>query len=319
MSRSLEESGQYEAAASKYLEFANEFSKSQYVDDALNNAAVSYRKGKNIPKSVGVFKRLIKQFPNSKFVKGATLAIGKGYEDLAMFASAATYYEAYQKRYPTSKSSADLIYNAGIFRENLGENNKAIADYKIYTSRYKKEKDVPVVEFATGDLYAKAGKTTLAINHFRGLETKYQNSPDLYLTAIAKRGLLYQKTKQTSRAQAVFRKVVSEYARFRKRGVSPDTLALVAESHHRSVAPKLRRFKAVKLNVGLAKFESNIKTKTTLLDGLIKEYQTIVDYGAQDWVPAAIYSLGQAYDDFASSLDAVKAPANLDPEVRVSF
>ncbi len=309
--RGLEEAGRYRQAGEKYLQFVDEFKQSAFVDEALNNAGISFRKAKDINKSIAVLLRLIKTSPKSPYTQAAMLSIGRGYEDLARFQQAAKYYEAYQQRYPQAKPSPGLIYNAAVFRENLGQTAAAIRNYKIYINNYKNQKDIAVTEFSVAMLYEKTKDWANAAALYRQLAGKYRSDANLHLQALCRWGKALENNRTLGNPAVAYQQAVRTYPQLKKRQLGQDTVDLVAEAQYKLVDRQYRAFRKVRLNVSLDRFGAQIKRKSQLLGQLIEAYQKVIDYGSAKWTTIAVYRLGQAYDDFARRLAEIRQPEAL--------
>jgi tetratricopeptide (TPR) repeat protein len=250
------------------------------------------------------------------------LAVGRGYEDLAMFSEAALAYEQFQQRYPDAKGAAELLYNAGVFRENLGDFERAARDYTSYVNRYPGEKDVPLTEFAIAQLLEKQARWKEAAAMYAQLVNKNRGNADFYLTALCKRGDAQTKLNDASAAQSSYRQALAAYASHRaaeRPALSVETLDLLGKAHFRLAEPMMAEYLRAKLNVPLVQFATAIQRKIRLLGEVEREYQKIVAYGSGTWTANAIFRIAVAYDDFASNLGKVQEPTALPQQDRQGF
>jgi cellulose synthase operon protein C len=95
----LERKGEYELAAARFVSFVTEFPKNTHADQALWNASIDYYKAGAYASAIETRKRLIAEYPQSKFTPKALLANAEAYEGHAEFGAAAQSYERYAEGY----------------------------------------------------------------------------------------------------------------------------------------------------------------------------------------------------------------------------
>jgi tetratricopeptide (TPR) repeat protein len=102
LANSLDAQKDFAGAAKAYVDFINEFPKSDLADKAMFNASIDYFNGKMLDKAIEMRKRIIKEYSKSQFVPNTMFALAEGYEAIADFANASEYYEDYAEAYERS-------------------------------------------------------------------------------------------------------------------------------------------------------------------------------------------------------------------------
>ncbi len=91
----LEKREAFDLAAARFVGFVNEFPKNAHADQALWNASIDYYKAGAYQQAIDTRKRLIAEYPHSKFTPEALIANAQAYEAIAEYAAAAQAYERY--------------------------------------------------------------------------------------------------------------------------------------------------------------------------------------------------------------------------------
>jgi tetratricopeptide (TPR) repeat protein len=251
----LEGKGQYVAAAKKYLGYVDEFPKGSLSDTALFNASVDFFKGHHFDDALAARGRLVKEFPNSKYVPDAVYDNGQAAASVGDFQAAAESLEEYTKRFqkqsgiqpgkrghsgnrkpqPTAKKgkgkddekpaadqptwdekkAQDALYDAGVFREGLGQFKQALADRQLYLDLWPDSKDAETVFLSIANLYEREGNTSKASNQYLEFEKQNQGKPDKVLMGEAKIVRVYEKAGQKGPAKRKREDMFKYYDRLR--------------------------------------------------------------------------------------------------------
>jgi tetratricopeptide (TPR) repeat protein len=132
----LERANQPRRAGEAYLKIASECASDPRLDEVLNNAAVDFQKARMIGLAVLAFQQLIAARPESSLAKKAVYLVGRNYQDIAAFESAADNYERFAARWPGERDASTALYRASFFRRGLGQSDKAIEDTQLFLRNY---------------------------------------------------------------------------------------------------------------------------------------------------------------------------------------
>ncbi len=156
-----EKEAKYRLAADEYVRLAKEHPDDPRLAELYYNAAVDYEKSKAVGLAIQVRSQLIELKPEDPLSKKAVFLLGRAYQDIAAYASAAEQYEKFASKWPGEKAPTDAataLYSASVYRRGLGETDKAIGDamdfVKIYGPRGKEYEDKAAgVFFGLGLIY----------------------------------------------------------------------------------------------------------------------------------------------------------------------
>jgi tetratricopeptide (TPR) repeat protein len=132
----LEKTNKNKAAADLYIELASEYPNDPKLDEVYYNAAVLYEKGKLIGLAIQARLKLIELKPDSTLAKKAIYLIGRNFQDIGVYESAADNYEKFASKYPGEKDASTALFTASFFRRGLGQNDKSIEDTQLFTKLY---------------------------------------------------------------------------------------------------------------------------------------------------------------------------------------
>jgi TolA-binding protein len=240
----LEAREEYAKAGEAYLNFVQEFPKSEIADNALFNASIDFYKGHMLDRAIEVRRRLIKDYPKSKHVPPAIFAIAEGLEAIADFEDAATWYERYAAGYEKSlgkspeprraakkgkhakaaepekekapqvweEAKAQIaLFNAATFREGLGQHKAALKNRERYLSLWENSKDAEGIVLSMADLYEKMGAYGKAVKQLEEYERKYVRDPNKIMMAEGKIASIYEKIRKPRDAQRINARLLNYY------------------------------------------------------------------------------------------------------------
>ena len=232
----LEEKKDFVGAANTYLNFVDEFPRSELADQALFNASVDFFKGMQIDRSLEVCARLISGYPKSRFLPQCLYANGETYEMIGDFELAAQSYEAYAYAYAkqssgegsgaaaskkkkssrgkaaaqnqkTSASAAGgvkfesekaqiALFNAGVFREGLGHFREALKNRTLYLDLWPSSKDAEAISLSISDLLEKTGQSGRALQRLDDYVKEHSRNPDKVLQGELRILKIYEKMRR---------------------------------------------------------------------------------------------------------------------------
>ena len=235
----LEAKKEFARAAEAYLTFVADFPKSEIADTALYNASVDFYQAKMLDKSIEVRGRLIRQYPQSKYVPQCIYANAEALEAMARFDEAADTYELYVRGYERAHGGAKAaparsakarraakarsrggrdegekkavpqvfeeqkaqvaLFNASTFREGLGEYRQALRLRERYLELWPKAKDAEQVFLSIADLWEKQGAYGKAMKHLEEYEREYLRFPSKVLAAEGRIARIYEEKQRRPR------------------------------------------------------------------------------------------------------------------------
>lgn len=352
----LEAKKEYAKAGEQYMQFVNEWPKSEFADKALFNAAIDFYNAKMLDRAIEVRKQLIQKHPKSQYVPQTMFALAEGYEAIADFSPAADYYEAYASAYEKSKTGGkkaapkkgkkgkaddgpaadqvweeqkaqDALFNAGVFREGLGQYKVALKNREKYLDLWPKSKDAEAVEKSIIDLFEKMGSWKKVLDGLEAYEKKNTKDPNKILTSEGRIASIYEeKLKNAKAARGVYERIWKYYDGLPKR--LKDTLEIqaldaVGRASFLQNEDDWKKYSSVKLkwskvqNIG--ELKASIKVKGDALQDVQKAYTRTVALKSADPAICALHKIGMAYDQFAEQLINFPVPKGLPEEILIEL
>lgn len=326
---------QYLEAARCFFRYSKKFSKSEYVDKALYNSALNYKREKRIEQSIQVLLTLVNEHSTSKLVPRALFKIASNLQDLAIYSKASDAYEFYAAKFPKEKNAKIALRNAAIFREGLGELDKSLTNYEGYL---KLVKDDPTesakVFFSIGTIYKKQKKWKKVVDHYNDYRKKYgKTGPlDLLIESHTIIGNTYMVRGGRNNEKAAKKSYENAYKLFLKldkkqKDKLTTGMAAVAEARFKMGEFIFREFKASPLKGkpyrNLKKFikemTEKIKNKSQYIADARTIYSEVITFRSPNWAIAALARIGQMFQQLAEDIYRYPAPASFNEEQKEVF
>lgn len=351
----------YPAAAKQFRDFVAEFPKSKFAPIGLYNAFVIFQTAKELDTAISMGEKLLADYPDVDKDEWRTLPgaegsekrplilpllifdLGKNYERIADFASAARYYEKFATDFPADDRTPDAQLNAGLWYRGLGESEKAIAAYlkynKIYTEKKPPDRErlklPPTSSIDFTIALIREGnkdwpKTVVAfgeyVKKYEGKDEAWKLQSARYkqlLALYAQRDAMKLLTGKEAPKPADLAKVVTDGGK-----LVTDILAAqekMAEADKKQESSKLAAAHAKFVTLE-PKFEAytkmvfssnktlgaDLKKKLEAKKALEVDYAGVVQYGNGDWAIAALVRFAMLPKLFAKSLLEAPMPKGLD-------
>jgi len=303
------DAGKYEKAASFYLRVPKEFPKHKQAPQQMMNAGVMFEKAKKPEQAAGIYLDLADRYPQSQLGDRAAFSAGQLYEKVAYFDRAAEAYELVVAKFPKSKDAADALYNAGYLRQSLGQHDKAIGHYQTYAKRYKDRKDAAEVAFRIGAVYEDSGDDGRADKAFRDFAKSHRGHRRV-IEAHVRAGRASIRLGQFKRAADQLEDAIKLY----KKASGADQAAArawAAEARYWQGELIYREYEKVSLAVKPSQLDRTLKKKTDLLVKAQGVYFSVVDFEDLRWATAALFRVGNVFEQYADSLRNATVPSDL--------
>lgn len=326
---------QYLEAARCFYRYSKKFEKSEYVDKALYNSALNYKREKRIEQSIQMLLTLVNEHSNSKLVPRALFKIASNLQDLAIYSKASDAYEFYAARFPKEKNAKVALRNAAIFREGLGELDKSLENYQGYLKLVQDDvTESAKVFFSIGMIYKKQNNWKKVIDHYDDYRRKYgKTGPvDLLIESHTITGNAYMERGGRGSEKSAHNSYDTAYKIFL--GLSKDDQAklttglnAVAEARFKMGEFIFREFKNTPLKGkayrNLKKFikemTDKIKNKTKYIADARTIYMEVIQFRSPNWAIAALARIGQMFQQAAEDIYNYPAPASFDEEQQEVF
>ncbi|MDB4933241.1 MAG: hypothetical protein JWP87_213 [Labilithrix sp.] len=183
-------------------------------DEIAYNAAKAFQAARLLAKSINVRRALLafddRLHLNSPLAKKATYEIGGNYQAIAVYDSAAEWYERYARGNPRAEHADQALADSVLLRLGLGQEQEAIKDAQDFGKAYGAAKPAQsaAIAFAIGAHYAEKEEWDRA----RGALTTSMSlidraAPDVQLQAHATLGRAFARLNNAASARGEYAKV----------------------------------------------------------------------------------------------------------------
>jgi tetratricopeptide (TPR) repeat protein len=295
--------GHYERAATFYLRVPKETGDPNVASQALMNAGVMYEKAKRPEDAADVYLDVAEKYDSKApdVAEKAAFTAGRVYEKVIYYDRAAHAYEIVVQKFPNRPSAADALFNAGLLRQGLGDNAKAIAHYREYAKRFPQRKDAPDVYFNIGVIEEESGEDGPANKAFVEYAQTYRSTGKRIVEAHTRAARTYLRLGKYDKAAAELKAADSAYGSL-KADAKTDAKPWAAEARYYEGELVFRQYEAISLDVKPKQLTATLKKKKALLDKAQGVYFTIATFQDPKWGTAALYRVGQIYDQFSDAL-----------------
>lgn len=326
----IEASKKYIEAARCFRRYARKFPKSEYVDEALYNAALNYEREKQIEQAIQVRLALVNNVGEGELVRKALYQIAGNLHALAIFSKASEAYEFYADNFPDSDEAKDAIRNAAVFREGLGELDKATENYLKYMKMVGRKDKAKAAEvfFSLGGILSKQKEWDRVISHYQKFLKTYGKDAkiDLVIEAHTRIGNAYMTLKRPNekKAQAAYGKAYEVFMGLSdadKKAVTSGIAAVaearfkMGEAIFRDLERKPLKGKSYRnLKRFIKEMTKKIKERTLIVVEAQKIYLEVIQFRSPNWAIAALARIGQMYQALGNDIYNYPAPKSFDDE-----
>ncbi len=319
----LYEAGEFEAAADRYVALVDQAPDDPSADRALNNAAVAYENIGRFGSASQTYERIYTKYPDSEFADDALLRTGFNHSRFFEFDAAVGSYLklSEDQRYKDSEHRELALWNAAELLDNL-------QDYKKSAAMFGRFADKSTDKVKAADALFKAAQVLGKTTDHRGTIKAYElflarfggeaGSAEKAVESQLRIGQAYAKMGDRKNAERYYRATV---AAFEARKLQPNTdpADLPAEAQFLLAEYALADILAIKLTSTGKKLEKDAKALTDRLVIVAKAYDNVFPYRRLDWVLAAMYRQGYAFETWAIALRGAPVPKQLKPNSEVWF
>ena len=302
--------GDYERAAELYLQVLEENPDTEFGDSALNNAAVAYEEIKRFESASRLYERLVNEYPDSTLADTALFRVGLNAERFFDFDKAITSYLRLVEKYEDSDRRADATYNAALALENTQQYEKAARQYQRYCKLFPERDDAPDVCFRAGGVYEKMGAPKRVVGTYRNFIRKYrgvEEHQDRVVEANLKIAQAFEELGQQRRAKRYYGRTVDAFAK----AESESAAKYAARAKFAIVEQAFDEYREIQIKGGSRRQKRLLKRKAKRLQEVEKKYREVLEFKQVDWSLAALFRIGQLYQDLSESLLDAPCPPDV--------
>ncbi len=316
LAEDLDQKGELEKAAELYLKLLEENPNTQFADSAINNAAVNYEKVKRYDSATKLYERLVAEFPKSRLADNALFRVGLNAERFFDFDKAIGAYMKLVDNYPKSERRADALYNSALSLENMQEYERAAKEYLRYCTLFPKRDDAPEVCFKAGLVYEKMGDKRRVINSYEDYIRKFKGNAkygDKVTHAYLKTAQAYDTLNAEKDALRAYEATVRSVG---KVGDKSKAAAYAAEAQFNLVERQAATFRKLEIKGTGKEQKAGLTKKAEQLKKVEGAYMDVLKFKHIDWTLAALFRIGQLYQNFADTIMKSPCPPDVKAQAR---
>lgn len=227
-------------------------------------------------------------------------------------------YDRVIKEFPDSKYVVASLYNAGLAAESLKDFAGAASRYRQLVDRHGETKDALDALFRMGACLAELENWPASAEAFSQLLAHQEISTFDRLEALARRGLAQYNMKDRPAAERTFREALSLY-RERQEIDRLEADFFVAMSQYYIGELAHDDFRAAPVRLPERQMRKDLEEKARLLLVAQARYVDVARIRHVGWATAAGYQMARLYREFYDAILAAPAPTMTDEERQVYF
>ncbi|MBC8072197.1 MAG: tetratricopeptide repeat protein, partial [Deltaproteobacteria bacterium] len=319
----LFEAGEFEAAADRYVALVDQAPDDPNADRALNNAAVAYENIGRFGSATQTYQRIYEKYPDSEFADDALLRTGYNHSRFFEFDQAVTSYLklAEDTRYKDSEHRETALENAADLLDNLQDYKKSASLFQRFSDKSADKTKAANASFRAAQVLGKTNDhraTIAAYESFLGRHGSDSAYADKAVESQLRIGQAYARMGERKKAEAYYRATVSSFEA-KKLQAATDAADLPAEAQFLLAEYALDDVLAVKVTSTGKKMEGEVKALTDRLQVAASAYDNVFPYRRIDWVLAAMYRRGYAFETWAIAIRGAPVPKVLKPNTEPWF
>lgn len=311
----LYDAGKFEAAADRYVALVNEAPQDPNADRALNNAAVAYENIGRFGSASQTYQRIYTDYPDSEFADSALLRTGFNHSRFFEFEEAVQSYLvlAEDPRYADSDHRMNALWNAGDLLDNLQQYGRSAAMFERYAAVEPDRGKAAEAAFRAAQVRAKTEEHRATIRAYETFLAQFGSAEGQSEAAVAAHlaiGKAYATLGNRHKAEEAYRSTVQL---FETRGLKPATDAADYPSEAQFLLAEyaLQDVLATKVRSTGRKMEKEVQELTDRLLEASSAYDKVFPYRRIDWVLAAMFRRGYAFETWAINIREAPIPRAL--------
>ncbi len=311
----LYEAEEYEAAADRFVALVDQAPDDPNAEAALNNAAVAYENIGRFSSASQTYRRIYSNYPDSEFADDALLRTGFNHSRFFEFDEAVKSYLilAEDDHYVDSEHREIALWNAADLLDNLQEYKRSSDFFQQFADKSDDEAKAGEALFRAAKVLGKTGDNRATIDAYQVFLGRYGPKPEQAERAVEAElriGQAYAAMGERRQAEEHYRATV---AAFETRGLENATDAAdhPAEAQFLLAEYALADVLAKKVTGTGRKLEKETKALFEALIVATGAYDNVLPYRRLDWVIAALYRRGYAFETTAIAVREAPTPKKL--------
>lgn len=303
----LAEAGEHGRAAQAYLRAAKEFPGEPRAAQAAVNAEVEARRAADLATLAAAATLLAEKFGDRDEVPEGLWIAATTYQQIGLFAEAASYHDRIAARFRKSKYHKDAAFNAVLLHTAVGNQPAAITAGQTFKKAYPRDALTPEVTFLMGKAYEGAEKWGDADKLYADY-AKTAPNPNRRIEAWVRLALV-RKDNPRGRATALDQAIKLHKSYQQK--LDDKGRYFAAQARYLSGTRWLEEFEQVTIEGDVQQLKQRLRKKSQLLKKAADEFLEASKMGVAEWTTASLYQIGKTYESFAQALLSAAPPAGL--------
>ncbi len=318
----LFDGGEHRKAADMFYEYYTRYPNATQLDLALYNAASGYEKLGEVDRARKLYEEMLAKYPSSEYAPETFFQVADAYERVLDLDKAISYYEQLVRIHGKNPRAADSLANAAFLYSGLKRFADAAKAYERYERDYGTQADAGSLLFRAGLQWEIARQPKEALRVFQRFLEKYGGQdPSVALDAQIHIADLNEKLGNSKQARAERQRIVDIYIKEQSRNPGKLDAAAVnaaAKARFSFIQEQFAAVDAIKFTGINAKDEKILVQRSEAT----KAFQVTLDefingYPDFEWITAALYFKGYAFQAFTEAIYAAPIPKTLKGEEEV--
>jgi TolA-binding protein len=342
-----EKEAAYATVASRFSKFQEDFTDSNYADEATFSAVLIYNNADELDHAIKlaeifrstyepkVLKRKSKLSRRSgdeqkkkvekemEIVHRNHLLLAEFHERVADFSRAASLYDEFYSSYPKHEKAPIALYNAAVYRQGLGDTDDAIAKFTTYYSEHAKGQEAAEVYWRVCGLRETEEDWEAASKCYDEFRKKYADASQskIFESRYKYATIVDEKLGERQEAMKEYAWIVKEYPNLDPEEQKKEGAQLAgAHARFELLEPEYRSFskisftrlspKILKAKLGGAQDLACVSTEEAKCESEGK-YLDVLAYGNGDYGICALTRIGQVYRNVANTFRNAPIPKRL--------
>ncbi|MCA9680574.1 MAG: tetratricopeptide repeat protein [Myxococcales bacterium] len=324
----LFEAGEYEAAADRYVALVDQAPDDPNADNALNNAAVAYENIGRFESATKTYERIYTTYrpcdapklkPGDKcseFADAALLRTGFNHARFFEFEEAVASYLvlATNDDYSNSEYRLTALRNAASLQDSLQNYDKSAKLYYQVADKADSPEEKAEAYYRAAEVIEKIGDANKTIAAYKKYLKSFGGSEGQAVREVEAHLRLGQLYREGNKRKDATRELQAAIDIFDARGLQKGTPEAALPAEAQFALAEYALDDALKLNLKSTSSKKLEAEAKKLFDALVKvttEYDRVFDYRSLDWVLAAMYRRGYAFETIANKVIEAPVPSQL--------
>ncbi len=294
----LATAGEHGRAAAAYLRAAREFPGEPRAAQAAVNAEVEAKRAGDLDTLSLAANLLATKFGDRDEVAQGLWIAATTYQEIGLFAEAASYHEQIAARFPKSPHHKDAAYDAVLLRTTVRDHERAIANGEAFKRRYPKDPLTAEATFLMGKAHEAAGKWKDAEKLYSSYATSAPN-PNRRIEAWVRLALV-RKDDPRGRDRALD-EALKLHGAYKQR-LDDKGRYFAAQARYLAGTAYVAEFDQVAIEGDVKQLGSRLRKKSQLLKKAAEEFIEASKMGVAEWTTASLYQIGHTYESFSRAL-----------------